>query len=144
MMGNVKLGLIALLAILAGYGLWWIYHSGYSAGQAEVQVRWDNAEHTVLTYYFDQWNKAKEQHDKDQALIDDYRARLNRMRAHFPLCGSAESNSDQDRAARALSERADQLFGRLQERIGGIVSRCDQLNADAIRMNNELGLGGTK
>ncbi len=136
------IGILAILAAIAG-GLWYLYHSGYQAGEKDVQVKWDTdriqrdqAQLKALLAYADQLKQAEVQHDQDQATIDDLHAAAGRMRVHLPACpGTAQTGPGADGAAGVLSSRVDESFGRLQDRVAELFRRCDQLNIDAIRAN---------
>lgn len=139
------IGAALLLALLA-LGQWYWLHSEYRAGQQDVQVRWDadkisrdEAQKTALLAYANRITQAQEQHDHDQAAIDDLSQRARGMRLHLPACGdTAAAGADPDGGSRLLSKRVDEGFGRLQDRAGQLLARCDQLNIDARRLNGEL------
>jgi hypothetical protein len=127
------------LILLAGFGLWYLHRDGYEEGKTEVQAKWNadklkqaEAQEQALIAYANQLKLAEEQHDHDQAVIDRLHDDARRVRIHFiPACAGA----GQDGAAGILPARMDQLFAGFQERVGGIIARCDQLNIDAIRAN---------
>lgn len=139
----LKIG--AALAILAavGYGLLALYHAGYHAGANQVHVQWDadkiraaEAQKAALLAYATQLNQAQEQHDHDQATIDTLAGDARRLRIHLPTCGNAAAaGQNPDGSTGAFPAGVDQLFADFQERVGGIIRRCDQLNIDAIRAN---------
>lgn len=80
--------------------------------------------------------EAAEQHDNDQATIDNFARELTkRVRIHVPVCPTPPQGN-QDRGGGVLSEKVDVAFGRLQSGVDEIVMRCDQLNVDAIEANN--------
>ena len=134
---------IAAVALL-GVGLWYLRHSGYEAGKNEVQVQWDTdrikrgeAQKDALVAYANRISQAEVQHDNDQALINRLHDAAGGVRIHLPACPSvtAASDADQDRAAGVFQPGVDQRFAEFQERVGGLIRRCDQLNIDAIRAN---------
>ena len=136
------LGALGLVLVI-GLGLWRLYHSGYQAGRAEVQAQWDAdrirrdaVQRGALLAWAARLKHAQEQHDHDQVTIDRLAADARRVHIHLPAgCDTAASADDPHRAAGLLSNRVDQSFARLQARAGGLFSRCDQLNIDAIRAN---------
>jgi len=145
MMPLAQLRLIGagVLVVLVGFGLWYLYHSGYEAGKNEVQTEWyAEREHiaeqqkAALIAYADKLKQAEEQHDQDQVTIDDLHDAADRVRIHLPACpGNAVSGANSGGAAGLLPNRVDQLFAEFQTRVDGLIRRCDQLNIDAIRAN---------
>ena len=138
----------ALASLLAtGYGLWSLYHAGQVAGRNEIRIEWDQdklrrdqAQQDALLAYAGKLKTTQEQHDHDQTLIDDLRVRADGVRIHLPTCaGDATAGAAHpDGAAGALSERVDRRFAEFQGRVGRLITRCDQLNIDAIRANAML------
>ena len=140
----VKLG--AGLAIIAalGFGLWTLHHDGYEAGRNAVLARWNaekrgqaEAQKAALAAYAHQLTLAETQHDKDQALIDHLHAAAGRVRIHLPACPghAAAGAAHPDRAAGLFPAGVDQSFAAFQDEVGGLITRCDQLNIDARRAN---------
>jgi hypothetical protein len=132
------------LILLVCLGIWFLHHDGYEAGKTEVQAEW-YAERTriaeeqkaALAAYADKLKKAEEQHDQDQAAIDDLHDAAGRVRIHLPACtGNARPGGNQDGSAGVFPDRVDQLFAEFQARTGSLIRRCDQLNIDAIRANS--------
>jgi hypothetical protein len=130
--------------LLAGFGLWRLYHGGYEAGRAEVQARWDaetirrdEAQRDALLAYADKVKHAQEQHDHDQDTIDTLADDARRLRIHLPACAgdAAGPRAGEDGAAGLLPAAVDQRFAEFQARVGGLIRRCDQRNIDAIRAN---------
>ncbi len=145
------LGLVLLLLLLLALGLWRLYHGGYQAGRAEVQAQWDaerirrdEAERDALLAYADQVKHAQEQHDHDQTTIDTLADDARRVRIHLPACpgAAARPGPGADGAAGVFSAGVDQRFAEFQQRVGGLIRRCDQLNIDAMRAN-AAGSGAT-
>ncbi len=145
MMPALQLRLIGagILALLIGFGLWYLHHDGYETGKTEVLVAWDadklkqaEAQRQALVAYAEKLKQAEEQHDQDQAVIGDLADRARRVRVTFmPACGSAGAGFDPDGKAGVFSNRVDRLFAEFQQRVGGLIARCDQLNIDAIRLS---------
>ena len=139
-------GAMAFAALL-GLGLWYLYHGGYEAGADAVRKDWyaerskmAEEQNAALTAYADKLKQAQEQHDEDQATIDDLHDAAVRVRIHLPACpGNGAPGQNPDGAAGLLPNRVDQLFAEFQARVGGLVRRCDQLNIDAIRANGGQG-----
>jgi hypothetical protein len=146
-LANAKAIAAVIALLLAGAGLWYLYHSGYEAGKDEVQIAWDKdklardqAQQLALADYANKLKLAETQHDQDQAVIDKLHDDAGRVRIHLPACpGNAQARADPHGATGPLPDRVDQLFADFQERVGGLIARCDQLNIDARRMNKELG-----
>lgn len=135
-------GALAILAA-AGYGLWSLYHAGYRSGVNEIQIKWDadkirtaDAQRAALLAYGKKLKQAQEQHDNDQATIDDLADTARRLRIHLPTCGDhAAGGQNPNGTAGLLPDRVDQGFAALQSRATALFERCDQLNIDAIRAN---------
>lgn len=141
---QIKACLSLALAALVGFGLWYLHRDGYEAGKNEVQVQWDadkikrdEAQRDALIAYADKLKQAEVQHDQDQAVIDKLHDDAGRVRIHLPTCSTANSGPGEDGKAGVLSARVDAVFADFQDRVGGIIRRCDQLNIDAIRENGE-------
>ena len=140
------------VALLTAAG-WWIY----GAGEAHVQVKWDAANakqnqvtikqladnQAVLEAEIKKRKDAEAQHDIDQGIINNLADNLaHGVPVHIPTCRGPVPNSGiagtgQDGTSRVLSDRVDQLFAELQSRTSSLIKRCDEMNADAIRMNAE-------
>ncbi len=138
---QIKLIAAAIVLVLAGFGLWHLYHTGYQAGKNEVQVKWnadniqrDEAQKQALVAYANRITTAQEQHDHDQVLLTQLHDDLGRLRIHLPTCPD-QSAKNSNGGTGVLSNRVDESFARLQERAGRLFTRCDQLNIDAIRAN---------
>lgn len=134
-------GCIVLLALI-GAGLWYLHHDGYEAGKTEVQAAWEaeklkagEAQKAALLAYAERIQQAEVQHDQDQNTIDSLAAGARRLHIHLPACPESGAGDDKNGAAGALSAGMDQRFAEFQERVGSLVTRCDQLNIDAIRVN---------
>ena len=130
----------AVLLALIGAGFWYLHHDGYQAGKTEVQPAWEAeklqqacAQKAALLAYAEKIQQAEDQHDQDQNTIDRLAADARRVRIHLPACPT--TGPDQNGAAGAFSAGVDRRFAEFQERVGSLVTRCDQLNIDAIRVN---------
>jgi hypothetical protein len=138
-LAELRLAGIGILALLVGLGLWYLHHDGYEEGKTEVQAAWEanklkqaEAQKAALVVYAQKLQLSEEQHDQDQAVINQLHDDAQRVRIHFmPACAGAGKNGK----AGVLSGTVDTLFAGFQERVGGIIARCDQLNIDAIRAN---------
>jgi hypothetical protein len=143
MMPNLKVYAYIFGIVLCAIGLWYLHHDGYEAGKDEVQVQWDadkiqrdEAQKQALVAYANRITQAQEQHDHDQALIDQLHDDVKRVHIHLPTCSNAAATGQNpDGTAGLLPSRVDESFARLQERAGRLFARCDQLNIDAIRAN---------
>jgi hypothetical protein len=87
--------------------------------------------------------KAETQHAKDQLSINALTLQLGGMRIHIPVCGSAAGQGSapgqsSDGASGVLSSSMDDSFARLQAGAGKLFQRCDQINIDAIQLNESL------
>jgi len=141
---------IILLIGLVGGALpsWWVtstYYQSVLSAEHEQQQRLviEQQEQNLLALlaYAERIVKGDAQHDKDQIIINRLSAKRERVRVVFPSCpvpGTAEGGADSDEAGRVLPNPVDALFGRFQERAGGLVEEADQLNIDAIRQNGVL------
>jgi hypothetical protein len=142
------------IAVLTAAG-WFVY----GAGEAHTQVKWDAATKTqqgaaiaqlgdnqvALEAEILKRKNAEAQHDIDQGIIDSLADNIARsVPVHFPTTcrGAVPSGSvagaSQDGAGGILSDRVDQLFAEIQSRTSALIKRCDEMNADAIRLNREI------
>lgn len=119
------------------FATWYITSDHYQKRIAEIQLETAVAVQAELFAAAAKTKKSEEQHAQYQLVINSLTAKLNqRVRIHIPVCASRPQDSeDQHREARALSERVDAAFGRLQTGATQLFSRCDQLNIDAIKSN---------
>lgn len=95
----------------------------------------------ALLAYTEKIQTAGEQHDKNQTIISSLHDELNRVHVHIPTCAvsnPAETSADSGGGAGILSNAVDESFARLQDGVGELTKRCDQLNIDAIRINAEM------
>ena len=115
-----------VLAISIGVGI-------YLKGRHDEAADSIESQRNGLLAYAERIKQGVEQNDKDRAVIDKLHNDVERLRntVHIPTC-----TQDTNEAGRLLSVEVDRLFGEFQERIGGLVQECDQLNADAIRANS--------
>jgi hypothetical protein len=137
-----------VLTALIGFGLWYLYHTGYQAGKNETQVQWDadkikrdEAQKQALIAYANRTKQAEDQHDADQATIDRLAAIAVSLRIHMPACPgvSASAIQDPNGTSGILQSRVDRQFAEFKGRIDRLVARCDQLNIDAQEVNKALG-----
>lgn len=142
---KIAAAVAAILLVLGG--VWYVYHLGYKAGSNEVQVQWDadkikrdEAQVAALIAYADRIRQGVEEHAKQQVIINGLTADAGRVHIHLPACpgNTAPAGQNPDGSAGLLSDRVDQGFARLQERVGRLFARCDQLNIDAIQANGTL------
>lgn len=112
------------------------YATAFSAAQkaqlAEVQKHQEDLQ------------KGEAQHAKDQLTIGSLAYQLGGVQHISGICSSAAAKADatrknRDRASGVLPGRVDAAFGRLQEGVGSLAQRCDQLNIDARQHNVEVG-----
>ena len=115
-----------VLAISIGVGI-------YLKGRHDEAADSIESQRNGLLAYAERIKQGVEQNDKDRAVIDKLHNDVERLRntIHIPTCTQGTNE-----AGRLLSVEVDRLFGEFQERIGGLVQECDQLNADAIRANS--------
>ena len=95
----------------------------------------------ALLAYTEKIQTAGEQNDKNQTIISSLHDELNRVHVHIPTCAvsnPADASTDSGGGAGILSNAVDESFARLQDGIGELTKRCDQLNIDAIRINAEV------
>lgn len=105
---------------------------GYAKGSMDNEAVHIARERDGLLAYAEQIKKGVEQHDKNQAVINDLRTELGRVRITIPVCGEA---SYQSGAGGVLSKRVSQIFEDFRAEVEGLVYRCDELNNAAIRSN---------
>lgn len=94
-----------------------------------------------LLAYAEQIKKGQIENDQNRALIARMHADTNRLRVHFPasaLCAEAQPNPNSDGTSGMVPNRVDEVFAELQRRAGELFERCDQINADAIRLNGDI------
>lgn len=136
----LMLRLLGVAAVaLALYGAYWsIDRAGYDRGVSEVAASYKVAELKAAKKHAERIKTAQEKHDADQKTIARLAADARRLRVNFPVCPDSASGEGADGRSGILSARVDELFAELQSRTGSLVERCDQLNADAIRLNGSL------
>lgn len=120
-------------AILAAIVLFCAYTGGvYYKGRHDESMVVIERERNSLIAYAEEVKKGVEQNDKDKLTIANLRNDVIKLRntVKFPIC-----TKDSNEAGRVLSDRVDELFGELQERVGRLAEEADHLNADAIRTN---------
>ncbi|MDD3884569.1 MAG: hypothetical protein PHW66_06490 [Gallionella sp.] len=122
--------LIALIFAATCFG------GGYWKGYGDAGNNAIKRENAALLRYTEKLNQAGVQHDEDQATINRLAADAGRVRVHIPTCPAAAKNPDG--SAGLLSDRVDAAFAELQSGTGQLIQRCDQLNIDAIRANNQI------
>ena len=129
----LKLGALLLTAFVT----WYATSDHYQKQLAEVQLATALAVQGELLLRQEQLKLAGEQHAKDQTTINTLRDPAGRVRVVFPRCGEdAPTEENTDGRAGALSGQVDRAFAEFQEEVGRLVFRCDQLNVDAIEVNN--------
>lgn len=121
---------IASCFVVVGFGGYW--KGREDANQAAIE-----RERDALVKYTEKMKQAGEQHDQDQATIDRLAADARRVRVHFPTCPATAENPDGE--AGILQRKLDDAFANLQDGTSALIQRCDRLNIDAIRTNNEIG-----
>lgn len=85
--------------------------------------------------------KSEADHDKNIHTIRNLNRELNGLRIAFPTCpvsDTTEAGADSDGRARILSDELDAAFADLQKEAGRLVERCDELNVDATRANEQM------
>jgi hypothetical protein len=142
---NMNSGILLIGLAIGAAPSWWVtstyYQSVISAEHEQQQrlvIEQQEQNRLALLDYAKRITDAGAQHDKDQITISGLSAKRKRVRIVFPTCpvpGTAEGGADSGEAGRVLPNPVDALFGRLQERAGGLIEEADQLNIDAIRQN---------
>lgn len=87
-------------------------------------------------------NQSQVQHDKDQAIINLLADKLKRLQIRG-ICGNSMqpgtgTTTSQNSGAWTFSETVDTNFTRLQQRTSELFRKCDQINIDSIRLNNQI------
>ena len=120
--------IIAALVLAIGIG-----SGGYLKGRHDEAADAIEKQRDGLLAYAERIKQGVEQNDKDRAVIDKLHNDVERLRntIHIPTCTQGTNE-----AGRIFSASVDRLFGQFQERIGGLIQECDDLNADAIRANS--------
>ena len=143
-------GVAALIAI-ASYGTWYATSDHYQVKIEAMQRDWQAAYAQATQMQLDESQHnlqlrqtAEAQHAQDQLALNDLAHQLNGMHIHLPACGGSAGQTDStspsaDRAAGIFSARLDAAFAKLQDGIGRLAQRCDQINIDARAMNKALG-----
>lgn len=128
---------VAIIA-LALYGLYWsIDNGGYERGIEEMTGKYREAEIKRDKEQAERIKTAQEKHDADQKTIARLAADARRVRVNFPDCSAITSSEGADGGSRIFQQRIDSAFGKFQQGLEELVLRCDQLNIDSIRANNE-------
>jgi len=123
---SILVGVLLFVASLTG---------AYFKGRHDESMQQVERQRDGLIAYAERIKKGEEQHDEDQAVINNLAADNKRLRVHIPRCPTI---GDQGGESGLFSARVDEEFGKLQSRAGELFQRCDQLNIDAIRMNSVL------
>ena len=121
--------LAGLLCTISAYGGYFYEHAKWN----EEKLRVQEDALTAMETHAEMIRKADEQHDKDNITIVSLHTDVERLRntVHLPTCPK-----DSDEAGRVFSASVDRLFGKFQERVGGLIQECDTINSDAIRSNS--------
>ena len=123
------IGLIVLCVTLwAGYK--YADYQGYQRCLKETQA----ANLDLAIAYANRIVKAEGERDANQTIIDDLVAKSRRVQIHIPICQTAGGENSNGTAG-ILSQRVDTAFGKFQDGATELLKRCDELNADAIKVN---------
>ena len=143
--------ILAGLVAVASYATWYTTSDHYQKKLAEQENKWQAAYIASANASLDQAaavtqirHDSEVEHGKDQGTINNLAGELNRqLQIHIPTrsCktdshGTASPSTDG--GGRLLSAGVDAEFAKFSRRAGEIISRCDQLNIDTIRLNKEL------
>lgn len=142
MPSTLMLRLIGIAVVaLALYGVYWsVDNGGYNRGISEMTSKYREAEIKRDKEQAERTKLAQEKHDADQKTIARLAADARRVRVNFPISSTCSGIEGTDGRGRVLQQRMAELFGELQSRAGELIERCDKINIDSIRQNNELGL----
>jgi len=149
MLEQIKIYAGLAIVVLLCYGTWYATSDHYQRIIAENAVKADKAvrdqmerNQKLMADLAEQRRAAEEKHAKDQLAIDDLAGKLGRVYVHIPGCGTVpatgQTGTGADGGGGVLPATVDGLFGRLQERVSALVLRCDQLNIDAIKLNEQV------
>jgi hypothetical protein len=142
---KVYANLIASIGILIG--LAFLLYQAEQYGERKVTAKWNEDKllrsdeaRAGLIAYANKITEGDTQHAKDQIAINNLRDAAGRVRVEFPaaVCPAAQAGDSTHGAAGVLPNRVDKEFAVLQERVGEIIQRCDQLNIDTINLNAAL------
>ncbi len=127
---TIKLA-VAVVAIAGMVGaVIYADHRGYQRCQLEMAAMTAR----IMEEYNKKITEAEEQRDANQVIIDNLRIESSRVRIHLPACPSSVPQNQNGNSG-VLSQRVDQSFANLQERATELFKRCDELNLDAIKLN---------
>jgi len=123
-------------AALIAFAVWYATSDHYQKRIAEIQLQTAQAVQAQLLEDQNKIKLAGEQHAKDQLRNNALNRQLAGLQVHGICSGTSPDNQSANGSAGVLSERVDAAFAKLQEGVTGLLSRCDQLNIDAIASNN--------
>lgn len=147
MINNLKLAAAAIILALIVFATWYITRDHYQGITKNIQLDMAAAVQKELLTQITaaealeaKRKTAEETHAKDQLTINHQRDQLASVHID-KICSHTlqpipQPGTDPDRTAGVLSGRVDEEFAKLQSRISHLISRCDQLNIDAIQFNS--------
>lgn len=125
---NLLAGVLGIICLFVGFGLG-MYEWGASNAREEQAMK----DRDGYIEYAKELTKKDEQHAKDQRTINDLSSKLAGMQ-NLP---STSCEAYRSGANGVFFKQLDEAFGHLQEGVKLLISRCDQLNIDAISINGE-------
>lgn len=133
---SIYLKIGALLGVV--FATWYTTSDHYQKEIVALKLEASTAAQTATILAAARVKTAGEQHAEDQLTINSLNDKLTRVpRVHIPTCGDRpQTSAHSNREAGVLSERVDAAFEKLRAGTTSLVTRCDQLNIDAIQNNN--------
>lgn len=123
-------GVLGIICLFVGFGLG-MYEWGASNAREDQAMK----DRENLIIYAQDITKRIEQHDKDQITINNLSRKLDGMQ-HIPIT-SCEQARNSNTESGIFFKQLDTAFGKLQEGVRLLITRCDQLNIDAISINGD-------
>lgn len=136
MIDQIKIAIAAVVLVLLAVGTWYVTRDHYQGITKDIQLDMAQAVQKELVAREVKLQEAEGKHETDQRTIDALRIKLDRVQVRGICSSTLQEAGHSDTSAGILSDRVDELFGRLQERAGELFKQCDQMNIDAIRVNN--------
>jgi hypothetical protein len=141
MTGYIKLLIAAVLMAVSSLGTWYVTSDHYQKVAAQLKVKQDADSAKLIAHKDAQILQGATEHAINQDIINSLSdsVHANSVRIHIPVsCGDTKGSASQDEARRVFSEGVDELFSRLQERVGVLVREADQINIDVIQQDTGI------
>ena len=133
---DIKQAIYLAVLVICLTSSWYFTREHYLKKIDEFQLGMAEAVQNELLGREEKRQKAEVQHETDQHTIDNLHNQLGRLQVNGICRSTVQQGKDSDGATGVLSSRVDEEFARFQSRVSEIIQRCDQLNIDAIKLNN--------